>query len=101
MFRRKATMGFWLLLVCLIGVLGIQRGSAYVTQTIADYDGVCGKLQGVPRLLQKVGLLGPEGTCLVDDIGGREVCHNPNGQCQTNGGKQGNCTQRAVKCHCQ
>ena len=38
-------------------IVGGLQASAYVHETIVKYNGACGKLTGLPGVLQEVGLL--------------------------------------------
>ena len=98
--RRITFIG--IILLSLIGTFTIERGFAYVQQTIADYDGACSKLPGFPGVLQKVGLLrGPEGNCEVNVRSDGTECKIASQTCMNNGGQPGACTQRGRVCVCQ
>ena len=65
-------------IICLL-FLGIA-GRAYVLQTVHTYSGACGKLHGLPGVLQKAGFL-PSGNCKVDPA--RNDCTSQS--CEVNG----------------
>jgi len=105
MNRRKLALT---IVVCLIAFGGIAS-AAYVHSTIAQYkDGVpCGKLTGVPGLLQKAHFFSAEAhDCVYDNDKGR--CKDSN-HCEVfvlskgvlvDSGKDGNCRTVAKTCVC-
>jgi hypothetical protein len=68
--RKLVTIGG----VALIVLVGATRGYSYVRSTITEYQQVapCGRLAGVPGLLQSAGFI-PQGDCTVGTDGG---CHD-------------------------
>ncbi len=72
-----------------------------------EYSGVCGKLDGIPGMLQAASLLRPSGGCAVKGDG--RTCANPGSQCIKRGDEsgeteKGSCRQRGrgrnATCQC-
>jgi hypothetical protein len=91
------------LTVCSLLLLaaGLQA-SAYVRETVTKYDGACGKLTGLPGVLQDIGMLQFQQHPACAVVAPHNACASPGLVCGGTAPHERRCTDTvAAGCVCQ